>query len=137
MGDFKYIPGLMVNIPDRDDLIIVQNPVEVLALNPELDVLCVPIKDIVVSKQKAVKPPEDQQATEGSLKTDRNIGTKANPVKLGSRLEGFKLDGEWVYRNSNPEKTNFCTNWLTVKDNRGIKEIDLIYLETRRGKEQH
>jgi len=130
MGDFVFIPGLTVTVPDHNVLITIQNPTEVLARNPELDVLCVPIKEIVAEKQEPIKPPEDQQATKETLETNRDIATAETPVKLGSRLEGFKFDGKWLYHNSNPRKTRFCTNWRTIGDKQGIKELDAIYLET-------
>lgn len=130
MGDFKYIQGLKVTVGNHKALITIQNPREVMALDPDLDVLCVPIK-------KNIEPSKDQPSVKPRPNLNQDIGTASNPVQLEERIEGFKCDGKWTYRNCTPRKKGFCTMWFTSTDLAMNAKFDKLYLEFIAGEESH
>jgi len=117
MSTFQYIPGLTVDVGNHDALIEVTDPCRVMATAPELDILCVPIK-------------RPTKVEESRLELNKDIGTAKKPVRLGEHFEGYKVNGRWLYRNSDPRKPKFCTNWNIETESEGNAEFDKLYVES-------
>jgi len=56
--------------------------------------------------------------------TIEDIGNKNNLFKLPNGLEGYKKDGFWIYRNSNPKAGSFARMWTRQTDLKINKEWD-------------
>ena len=117
MSSFKYVPGLTVTVGNHDALIEISDPCRVMAVDPDLDVLCVPIK----------RPTEPE---EPRLEVNKDIGSAKKPVKLGERFEGYKVNNRWLYRNSDPRKPKFCTNWNIETESEENAGFDRLYVES-------
>lgn len=59
-------------------------------------------------------------------KTVSNIASKSNPVPLTNNIEGYRNNGFWWYRNSNPNAGAFARIWMKVIDTAFQERLDIL-----------
>jgi len=128
MSCFKGIEELTAELSGLQALIKSQSPCDVMGLQSELKTFCTTVS-------RKIKECEGQRAGAPELELSGPIGKPSAAVRLSVRLEGFKMNGVWTYRNSNAHKCGFCRKWHTVTDKKEIAEFDVLYLESRANKE--
>lgn len=62
-------------------------------------------------------------------KMRKNIGSKSKPVKIEAGLEGYKKEGFWIYRNSNPKASLFARMWMRQTDPKMNEKWDKKFKE--------
>lgn len=55
-----------------------------------------------------------------------DIGSKVKPIKLLNCLEGYRKNGFWYYRNSNPNAGEFARVWMRVTSPSFQNELDVF-----------
>jgi len=118
--------SLVDKVADFQNVIETENPCEVMKVQVSLWILWDTIRN-------QVKECERYRTEEQCLGVNRDIGSAAQPVSLGSLLEGFKEDDKWTYRNSDPQKRGICRNWHTEPDTEANADFDRFYMESVTG----
>ena len=129
MSSFKVVLELAEKIADLQQAIDIGDPCDVVRLKTEIDVLSATI-------QSSIARCEHKRAEELRLGLNRSIGSVGNPVRLGERFEGFKLNGVWTYRNSNPKKRGISRKWATEVNSDTNAVFDSLYVESLKDKEE-
>jgi len=129
MSTFKVVLELAEKIADLQQAIDLGDPCDLVRLKIEVDALSYTI-------QSSIARCEHKRAEELRLGLNRDIGSVSNPVRLGERFEGFKLNRVWTYRNSNPKKCGISRKWATELNSDTNAVFDSLYVESLKDKEE-
>ena len=88
------------------------------------------IRNICMTFSRKITEYERLSLFEMQLDVNQDAGSPENPVRVSNVFEGYRFDGRWFCRNSDPKKRGICRKWVIEEDEGRNAAFDAFYLKS-------